>query len=164
MPADWETVLNEHAQVVAALRAQGATLAAAADAQHIAAGLLGRFRRKRRALPVMALTTDTSALTAISNDLGYERVFTRQLEGLLNSGDVVWILSTSGNSPNVIAAARLAAERGALTIAFTGTPGGRLAEAGTHVFRVPHASSERIQEGHQLAYHYICDRVEAAFA
>lgn len=102
-------------------------------------------------------------MTAISNDLGYERIFARQLEGLLAKGDIVWALSTSGGSPNVVAALEVAAQRGALTVGFTGTPGGRMAEMCTHLLRVPHTSSDRIQEGHELAYHFVCERVEAAF-
>ena len=121
MPRDWKTILAEHREVAAGMAASGETLDAiadaliaalrngkrvyvfgnggsAADAQHVAAELLGRFRRERRALPAMALTTDTSSLTAISNDLGYERVFARQIAGLVNEGDVVWALSTSGTS------------------------------------------------------------------
>jgi D-sedoheptulose 7-phosphate isomerase len=134
----------------------------AADAQHIAAELLGRYKRERRALPAMALTTDASSVTAISNDLGFEQVFARQLEGLVQPGDVVWVLSTSGSSPNVLEAARLAAERRAIVIGLTGQAGDQLAELCTHVLRVPHASADRIQEAHELAYHYVCERVEAA--
>jgi len=179
-------VLREHLAAVSALEAAGPTLDAiadaivtclragrcvyilgnggsAADAQHIAAELLGRFKAERAALPALALTTDSSTLTAIANDLGFERVFSRQLEGLLRPGDVVWALSTSGNSPNVLAAAELTRSRGNTLIGFTGQSGGRLAPLCMHAFRAPHASSDRIQECHQLAYHYICERVEAAF-
>lgn len=186
MPRDWKSVLAEHRDVTAGMEAQAVTLEAvaaaiiaalrngrrvyvfgnggsAADAQHIAAELLGRFRCERPALPAVALTTDTSSLTAISNDLGYERVFARQLEGLVAAGDIVWALSTSGDSPNVVAALKVAAQRGALTVGFTGTPGGQMTEMCAHVLRVPHTSSDRIQEGHQLAYHFVCERVEAAF-
>ena len=187
MPRTWKSVLAEHRDVTAGMEAQATTLDAiadalitalrsgrrvyvfgnggsAADAQHIAAELLGRFRCDRQALPAVALTTDSSTLTAISNDLGYDRVFARQLEGLLVAGDVAWALSTSGTSPNIIAALEVAADRGAVTVGFTGTPGGRMPELCTHVLHVPHRSSDRIQEGHQLAYHYVCERVEAAFA
>jgi D-sedoheptulose 7-phosphate isomerase len=187
MTRDWKTILAEHREVVAALAAQSATLDAmagaiitalrggkrlyilgnggsAADAQHIAGELLGRFRLERRALPVLALTTDTSCLTAIANDLGYDRVFARQVEALVSAGDLVWAISTSGNSPNVLAAVEVAIQRGATIIGFTGATGGKLAERCAHVLRVPHQASDRIQEGHELAYHYICERVEAAFA
>jgi D-sedoheptulose 7-phosphate isomerase len=181
----WSAVITEHARVVAQLeplapvldRMAEALIAAlrggrrvyilgnggsAADAQHIAAELLGRFKRDRRALPAIALTTDSSCLTAIGNDLGFECVFARQVEGLVQPGDVVWALSTSGNSPNVLAAVRTASQRGAVTIGFTGSSGGELAALCTHLLRVPHDASDRIQECHALAYHYLCERVEAA--
>jgi D-sedoheptulose 7-phosphate isomerase len=187
MNRDWKTVSTEHQRVVAGMGDVGAVLdrmveaisaclrtkkrvyvfgngGSAADAQHVAAELLGRYRLERRALPVMALTTDTSALTAIGNDLGFQRVFARQLEGLVGEGDVVWALSTSGSSANVLEALRVASERGATTIGFTGRTGGRLAELCTHVLHVPHDEADRIQEAHVLAYHYICERVEAALA
>lgn len=186
-PRDWHSVLSEHARVVSEMEALADTLdtigdaiitcfraggriyvmgngGSAADAQHIAAELLGRYQRVRRALPAIALTTDSSTVTAISNDLGFDQVFARQLEGLVRRGDVVWLLSTSGNSPNVLEAARIAAKRGAVVIGFTGQTGGKLAELCTHVLRAPHTVADRIQEAHELAYHYICERVEAAFA
>ena len=184
---DWQSVLDEHVRLVSVMETLAETLDAmvaaivacfraggrvyvmgnggsAADAQHIAAELLGRYQRERRALPAIALTTDSSTVTAISNDLGFEQVFARQLEGLVQSGDIVWLLSTSGSSPNVLEAARVAAARGAVTIGFTGQTGGQLAEMCTDVLRVPHTAADRIQEAHELAYHYICERVEAAFA
>jgi D-sedoheptulose 7-phosphate isomerase len=187
MPRDWKTVLHEHQQLMASLADQAETLdritaaivhglraggrvyvfgngGSAADAQHIACELLGRFKRERQALPVIALTTDSSTLTAIANDLGYEQVFARQLDGLVRPGDVVWALSTSGDSPNVIAAVKLAAARGAITVGFTGQLGGALAHLCKHLLPIQHASSDRIQEGHSVAYHYICERVEEAFA
>jgi D-sedoheptulose 7-phosphate isomerase len=183
MTRDWATVLKEHQQVAAALADQGPLLDAiadclvtclrsggrvytlgnggsAADAQHIAGELLGRFKRERPALAVMALNADSATLTALANDYGYEQVFARQLEGLVQRGDVVWALSTSGNSPNVLAAARVAAERGATVVGFTGQGGGKLAPLCRHVLRVAHAASDRVQEAHALAYHYICERVE----
>ncbi len=187
MVRDWSTVLNEHLQTVAGLAEQGSVLDAiaecivtcvrdghrvytfgnggsAADAQHIACELLGRFKRARPALGVVALSTDSSTLTAIGNDFSFEEVFARQLEGLVQPGDVAWALSTSGNSPNVLAAVRVAAQRKATVLGFTGRDGGKLAPLCTHVFRAPHTSSDRIQEAHALAYHYICERVEAAAA
>lgn len=186
-PRDWNAILNEHAAVVVQLAAAADVLerivttliecfrggnrlfilgngGSAADAQHIAGELLGRFRLERKTLPAMALTTDTSTLTAIGNDLGFELVFARQIEGLVRAGDVVWILSTSGNSPNVLAAARAAAEQGARVVGFTGRTGGKLAELCTLAFKTPHDSSDRIQEAHALAYHFVCERVEAALA
>jgi D-sedoheptulose 7-phosphate isomerase len=136
----------------------------AAHAQHIAAELVGRFKKDRRPLPAVALTTDSSALTAIGNDFGFEQVFSRQLEALLREGDTVWALSTSGNSPNVIAAIEIARSRNAKVIGFTGARGGKLSEMCTFVFRAPYSTADRIQEAHSLAYHYICERVEDAFA
>jgi D-sedoheptulose 7-phosphate isomerase len=136
----------------------------AAHAQHIAAELVGRFKRDRRPLPAVALTTDTSLLTAIGNDLGFETVFSRQLEAFLREGDAVWALSTSGNSRNVIAGVQFALARDAKVIGFTGAQGGKLAEMCTYLFRAPYSTSDRIQEAHSLAYHYVCERVEAAFS
>lgn len=187
MTRDWPTILREHQQVVSALPDQAQNLdhianlivacltsggrvytlgngGSAADAQHIAGEMLGRFKTKRVSLPVVALSTDTSALTAIANDFSFEEVFSRQLEGLLRPGDVVWALSTSGNSPNVLAALRVARDRNATIIGFTGQTGGKMAELCTHSFKAPHTASDRIQEAHQLAYHYICERVDAALA
>jgi D-sedoheptulose 7-phosphate isomerase len=184
MSRTWIEVLREHEQVLTALPEQAVVLdriveaivqclrrggrvytlgngGSAADAQHIAAELLGRYKLERVALPVLALTTDSSALTSIANDIGYEWVFARQLEGFVRPGDLVWALSTSGNSANVVAAVRLAAQQGAQVIGFTGQGGGTMAAACTHVFRAPHTASDRIQEAHALAYHYVCERVEA---
>ena len=135
----------------------------AADAQHVAAEMVGRFKRNRRALPAVALTTDTSNLTAIGNDFSFDQVFSRQVEALVRPGDVVWASSTSGNSPNVIEAARAARTAEACVIGFTGRTGGRLEPLCDHCFGVDHEVSDRIQEIHQLAYHIICDRVEAHF-
>ena len=187
MARDFKTVLDEHQQVVTALAAQEPVITqmievlinalraggrvylmgnggSAADAQHIAAELLGRFKLDRIAQAALALSTDSSTLTAIANDLGYDQVFSRQLEALLNTGDIVWILSTSGNSTNIIAAAQTARMFDAIVLGFTGETGGELAPLCDHVLRVPHQSSDRIQEGHLLAYHYICERVEEALA
>lgn len=133
----------------------------AADAQHIAGELVGRFKRDRAAMPAIALGADVATMTAVANDMGYERVFARQVEALLQPGDVLWMLSTSGNSPNVLAAARAGRERSACClIGFTGQSGGELAPLCDLVFRAPHASSDRIQEMHQIAYHYICEHIE----
>lgn len=132
----------------------------AADAQHIAAELTGRFKLDRRPLAAAALTTDTSALTAIGNDMGFESVFARQVEALARPCDAVWALSTSGNSPNVLAALRAARRIGATTIGFAGESGGAMAELCDLLLRVPHNESDRIQEGHILAYHYVCERLE----
>lgn len=132
----------------------------AADAQHIAAELVGRFKIDRRPLPAAALTTDTSTLTAIGNDLGSNEVFARQVEAHVGSNDLVWALSVSGRSPNILAAVRMAARRGARVIGFTSRKGAALAEYCTHCLRVDHDDSDRVQEMHLLAYHLVCEEVE----
>jgi D-sedoheptulose 7-phosphate isomerase len=132
----------------------------AADAQHIAAELVGRFLRERPGLPCIALTTDTSALTAISNDYGFDRVFTRQVEALVRPGDVLWVLSTSGNSPNVVAAAKAARAHGAKVLGFLGGTGGELLPCCDVSFLAPARPSYAVQHLHQLAYHIVCDLVE----
>jgi D-sedoheptulose 7-phosphate isomerase len=132
----------------------------AADSQHLAAELMGRFRRERRGLPSVALTTDTSILTAIGNDYGYERVFERQVEALCQKGDVVVGISTSGNSPNVCAALECAREMGAFTVAFTGEGGGGMAKIAAAVLRIASKDTARIQEGHILCGHMLCDWIE----
>lgn len=134
----------------------------AADAQHVAAELVGRLRRERAALPAVALTTDTSALTAVANDYGYERVFARQIEAHVRRGDVVWLFSTSGRSANILAAAAVARRLGAIVVGFTGSDGGALKPLCEHCLSVPHESSDRIQEIHQVAYHILCDLIEQA--
>ena len=135
----------------------------AADAQHIAAELVGRFIRERKGLPAVALTTDTSNLTSIANDYGFEHVFRRQVEALVKQGDVLWAFSTSGTSKNVLAAAELAKEKGAAVLAFTGranSPLGKLSDACICV----EGPTATVQEIHQVAYHILCDLVEEAFA
>ena len=134
----------------------------AADAQHIAGELLGRFRRERPAFAAVALSTDTSTITAIGNDYGFDQIFARQIEGLVRPGDVAWGLSTSGNSANVALALEAAHERGAKTLAFSGGTGGRLAKVAQICLVVPGKETARIQEAHQLAYHILCDLVESA--
>jgi len=133
----------------------------AADAQHIAAEFVGRFRRERRPLPALALTTDTSALTAIANDYGYDDVFARQVEALAVRGDVALAISTSGRSPSVLRGADACRERGVKTIGLTGGEGGALA---AHVDLCLCASasthSARIQETHILVGHVVCELVD----
>jgi D-sedoheptulose 7-phosphate isomerase len=136
----------------------------AADAQHIAAELVGRFKQERRPLPAVALTTDSSNLLSIGNDYGFGHVFTRQVEGLVRPGDVVWALSTSGNSPNVVEAVQAARTLEACVIGFAGHTGGKLRTSCDYCLCVDHASSDRIQEIHQIAYHLICELVESHFA
>lgn len=186
MPRTFREIADDHQRVIAALAAHADVLdriadalitrfraggrayivgngGSAADAQHIAGELLGRFKVDRPPLPAVALTTDTSTLTAIANDYAFDRVFVRQVEALVGPGDVLWALSTSGNSPNIVEAAKVAKERGATVIGFAGQTGGKLKTFCEHCLCVPHDSSDRIQEGHQVAYHYVCERVEGAF-
>jgi D-sedoheptulose 7-phosphate isomerase len=132
----------------------------AAQAQHAAAELTGRYRRERRALAAVALTTDTSALTAIGNDYGIERVFERQLEALARPGDVALALSTSGKSPNVLRAVEAAKRLGLRVIALTGGDGGALAGRADVALVVPSAATPQIQEAHLALLHVLCDGVE----
>jgi D-sedoheptulose 7-phosphate isomerase len=134
----------------------------AADAMHISAELVGRFQRDRRALAAIALNSDPVILTALGNDYGYESVFSRQVEALAKAGDVVWGISTSGNSANVVAALRAAHSLGASTIGLTGAGGGALAEHSDVLLAVPLPATPRIQEVHVVTYHVICEAVEAA--
>jgi D-sedoheptulose 7-phosphate isomerase len=134
----------------------------AADAQHWAGELVSRFNYDRPGLAAIALTTDTSILTAIGNDYGYERSFSRQVEALGRAGDVLFALSTSGRSPNILAALRAAKERGIVTVGFTGAGGGDMPAICDIVIRVPSDSTPRIQEGHEVLGHAICGMVEAA--
>jgi phosphoheptose isomerase len=132
----------------------------AADAQHFAAELVGRFTRERQALPAIALTTDTSALTAIGNDYGFDRVFARQVEALGRKDDVAIGISTSGESKNVLSAFDTANAAGLLTIALTGRDGGAIGRAaGIHV-NVPSSMTSRVQEVHRTILHVICELVE----
>jgi D-sedoheptulose 7-phosphate isomerase len=133
----------------------------AADAQHIASELTGRFHLDRPPLPAMALTTDTSSLTAIANDFGYETVFARQVRAFTRAGDVVIGISTSGGSPNVLRGIREAKECGAVTVALTGQ-GGELATMADLALRIPSRDTPRIQEAHITAGHIICCLVEEA--
>ncbi len=136
----------------------------AADAQHIAAELVGRFKKRDRpALPAIALTTDTSALTAISNDYGFEEVFARQVEALVREGDVVWALSVSGSSPNIIKAVKAAKRQAAKVIGFTGKEGAELRALCDICLMAEHTDSDRVQEVHQLAYHIVCSLIEEEF-
>lgn len=132
----------------------------AADAQHIASELVGQFGLKRGALPAIALTTNTSILTALANDYGYDAVFSRQIEALVNEKDVVIGISTSGNSPNVIEGVKIAKMKGARTIGLTGGNGGKLAEMADLALIVPSDSTPRIQEAHITISHIVCELVE----
>jgi D-sedoheptulose 7-phosphate isomerase len=136
----------------------------AADAQHLAAEFSGRFLRERRGLPSEALSVNTSAVTAISNDYGYERVFARQVEAFARPGDVVVGISTSGNSPNVVAGLEEAKRQGATTVAFTGNGGGKCAEVADIALVGPDGYSALVQEVHITLGHIVCDLVEQALA
>jgi D-sedoheptulose 7-phosphate isomerase len=154
--------------VVAAYRAGGKVVVlgnggSAADAQHLAGELIGRFKLERPALPAIALSTNTSILTAIANDYGYDVVFSRQIEALLTEKDVVIAISTSGRSPSVIEAIKAAKKKGARTIVLTGGKGGKLAsiKSGADlVLAVPSDSTPRIQESHITIGHIVCELVE----
>jgi len=136
----------------------------AADAQHLAAELVGRYRRERAALPALALGTNGSALTAISNDYDFSRVFARQVEALAGERDVVIGISTSGNSANVVRGLKAARKRGAVTVGFTGKTGGALSKLSDYCIRVPSDDTARVQEAHILIGHILCEFVEEAVA
>jgi len=134
----------------------------ATDAQHLAEELIGRYRSNRRALPAVALTADSSVLTCIANDFGYDVVFARQIEALGKPGDLLVCFSTSGNSPNIIAALHTARERGLGTIALLGKDGGGARELADLALVVPAADTAHIQEAHLQVLHYICEVIEVA--
>jgi D-sedoheptulose 7-phosphate isomerase len=155
-------------QMYASLRDGGKVIwfgngGSAADSQHMAAELVGRFRRERRGMASIALTTDSSALTSIANDYGFEHIFSRQIEALCHPGDVAVGISTSGNSPNVCCALEKARELGAYTFAMTGESGGRLVDLADACLRVASTDTARIQEAHGLAGHMLCDAIEEAW-
>ncbi|HIC44232.1 MAG TPA: D-sedoheptulose 7-phosphate isomerase [Sulfurimonas sp.] len=132
----------------------------AADAQHFAAELVGRYGFDRPSLPSIALTTDTSNLTAIGNDYGYDKIFSRQLEGMGNEGDLFIGISTSGNSLNVLNAFEVAKSKGITTVALVGRDGGKMANIADYTLIVPSNDTPRIQESHLLIEHMICDIIE----
>lgn len=134
----------------------------AADAQHIAGELVSRFAFDRPGLPAIALTTDTSILTAIGNDYGYEKLFARQVQALGQKNDVFIGYTTSGKSPNILLALQEARARGLVTIGLTGSRGGSMGELCDHLLEVPSAATPRIQEGHAVLGHILCGLVEAA--
>jgi D-sedoheptulose 7-phosphate isomerase len=132
----------------------------AADAQHIAAEIVGRYKQERPGWAAIALTTDTSALTAIANDYGFEQVFARQVQGLARRGDVLFALTTSGRSPNILAALRMARDLGVTTVGFTGTNGESMRASCDHLYVSPTDDTPVIQQVHMMAMHAICDEVE----
>ncbi len=132
----------------------------AADAQHLAAEWIGRFQKERRPLPAVALTTNTSILTAIGNDYGFDQVFARQIRALGQKGDIAIAISTSGNSPNVLIATDAAREMGLITVGLTGRDGGKLGGKVQYHLNVPHSLSARIQEVHIMIGHILCELTE----
>ncbi|HEX3117419.1 MAG TPA: D-sedoheptulose 7-phosphate isomerase [Bradyrhizobium sp.] len=155
------------AVIIAALRSANKLLiigngGSAADAQHIAAEIVGRYKQDRPAYAAIALTTDTSALTAIANDYGFEQVFARQLAGLGQCGDVLLALSTSGRSPNILAALRGARERGIVTIGFTGSKGDAMGALCDHLLVAPSEDTAVVQQIHLAIAHGICGEIEQA--
>ena len=136
----------------------------AADAQHFAAELAGKFiRNNRKPLPAIALTANSSTITALGNDFGYENVFLKQIEALGNKGDILFLISTSGNSMNLIKAVRLAKEKNLTTISLLGNNGGRLKQISDLSIIVPSENTQNIQEAHILIIHIICEAIENAF-
>lgn len=160
-----DTIAQVGAALVAAMR-NGNTLflfgngGSAGDSQHIAAELVGRFTKERRALPAVALTTNTSALTALGNDYEYAIVFSRQLEAFGKPGDIAIGISTSGNSPNVLHGLETAKTLGMVTVGLTGETGGKTKTAADHCICVPSRDTARIQESHILIGHILCEIVE----
>lgn len=181
---DYIKVIEDHLAVVAALQqeclsdisrfaeacreaiASGRTIylmgngGSACDCQHFAAELVGRFQKERQAMAAVAFTTDTSILTALANDYGFESVFRRQVEALVRPGDLVVGISTSGNSPNIIKALEAANARGAVTAGLTGRSGGQLKQTCDICICVPSDITARIQEAHLLIEHLVCQRIE----
>lgn len=132
----------------------------AADSQHIAGEFVSKYKRDRRALPAIAFTVDTSILTSGGNDFGYEYIFSRQVEALGQEGDILFAISTSGNSPNVLRAVDEAKKKGIKTVGFTGASGGKLSGMVDLSFNVPSSDTARIQEAHITAAHALCDIIE----
>ncbi len=186
MPLDIDAILSAHAQAVASIGALAPRIhdaaermlrvlghggqiyvcgngGSAADSQHFAAELAGRFERERRGLPVVALTTDTSALTSIGNDYGFEHIFRRQLEALARPGELLIVLSTSGNSTNIVRTVEHAREHNIQTVGLLGRDGGRLASLVDVPLTVPVDNTARIQEAHIVILHMLCEAVESGY-
>ena len=136
----------------------------AADSQQIAAELIGRFVKERKSIPAIALTTDTSILTCMGNDYGYDYIFSRQIEGLGNKDDVFLGISTSGNSKNIIEAVNKAKEKGLITIGLLGKDGGKLKDLCDYSIIFPYNETARVQEHHMMSYHLICEFIEEVMA
>jgi D-sedoheptulose 7-phosphate isomerase len=160
--AQEETIEAVAAEIVRALERGNKLLlfgngGSAADAQHLAAEWVGRYSRERRPLAAIALTTDTSILTSIANDFGFEQVFARQIRALGRPGDIAIAISTSGNSANVLAGANAARESGLITVGLTGGDGGKLGKAVRYHLNVPHRMTARVQEVHIMIGHLLCE-------
>ena len=158
--------LTRAAEVIAEAFGNGQALlvfgngGSAADAQHFVTEFVGRYQRERRAVPALALTADTSLVTAVANDYGFEHVFARQIEAFGAPGDIAFGITTSGNSPNVVEGLKAAAERGMVTIALTGRDGGAAGQVADIHVNVPHEATARVQEAHITLLHVICELVE----
>jgi len=181
---DYLQLIDEHAQTITAMKTEcltdisrfaeacreaitsGHTIylmgngGSACDCQHFAAELVGRFQKERQAMASVALTTDTSILTALANDYGFEVVFSRQVEALVRAGDVVVGLSTSGSSPNILRGLAKAKEKGAFTVGMTGRSGGKMKSLCDVCICIPSDVTARIQEAHLLVEHLVCQRIE----
>ena len=160
-----EALVDLGRRIAARLLAGGKVLVfgnggSAADAQHLAGELVGRFQRDRPGLAALALTTDPTILTAVANDFGFEQVFRRQIDAHGRAGDVAVGISTSGRSPNVLEALRLARERGLLTVGLSGNGGGQMRGLVDHLVDVPHPETARIQEVHAMVVHVLCQVIE----
>lgn len=160
-----DTIVNAAKMIIDAYKTGGKVLligngGSAADAQHIAAELVGRFKLERKGLPAIALTTDTSILTALANDYGYDTVFSRQLETLANDKDILIAITTSGTSPNILKAVEMARSKNITVIGLTGGDGGKLQDVADITIAVPSDSTPRIQESHITIGHIICNLVE----
>lgn len=163
---DYCNVIEEIVNMITASMKNGGKIliagngGSAADAQHFAAEIVGRFVLERKGYPAIALTTDTSILTAVGNDYGYETIFSRQVEGLGNEGDVFIGISTSGNSKNVIEAIKVAKEKGLKVVGLTGKDGGKMKDLCDVSLVLNYSETARVQEHHLMSYHLICEFVE----
>jgi len=162
-------IVNVAEHIITALRAGGKIMicgngGSAADFQHFAAELVGRYRRERQSWPAIALTVDSSVLTSLSNDYGFEQVFARQVQGFGQPQDILIAISTSGRSANVLAAVKVASTLGIKTIGLTGADGGKLAALVDHPLLIPSTNTAFIQQGHMAVIHLLCELVEERLA
>ncbi len=169
LKANTDSIIKAVEEIIKALKNNGKILlmgngGSAADSQHIAAEFIGRFQKERRSLPAIALTTDSSILTALGNDYGFDAIFARQIEGLGKPGDIIFAISTSGNSKNIIEGVKKAKQLGIKTIGLTGCEGGKLAGLCDINLIAASKVTARIQESHICIAHTICELVEDFFA